>query len=568
MEHHAEPQLSPQPGGFWLRLLAGLTDLILIVAIVTAVAWLATRRGRYLPVELTVLVAGLVYTIACEGLTGQTIGKWLCGLIVTARDGKAPGVGRLLLRETIGKLLSFLPLGIGFLWCGVTRQKLAWHDSLAKTAVVRRPVPLGGWGRLAVALFVTVVLIFALDVPSWFSIYRDVIALRPPQPARWNFEQRDPKELTEARALSPSQQDADAAWLRDHATNPVDYTVARAHEHQVLVFGEQAHEKMEYLDLLNELIPQLYKRAGVTCVAMEVCLAEDNESLQQLVTAPQFDRELALQIARHQPWGVWGFKGYWDVFETVWRVNQSIPAGQKKMRIIGLDSPMDMQSVGMTIGEGENPSKQCPLWEKLRVARLFRTVPKLVARDIHMAGQIQREILNTGEHAVVWVGGEHAWACSQPVFRGHRVTRMGASLRQLYGDKLFFIRLHGFDIPASWVDRNYRGPDPAMGSTIEATMKQSGLTRVAFDTSQSPLGLLRDSAVFDYHFEPRLGLADIADGYVYMKPWRQLTECDWTPNYVTPAMFAANKPFYQTFGRKSGHRLDNAQAVNQFFQEK
>ena len=98
-------------------------------------------------------------------------------------------------------------------------------------------------------------------------------------------------------------------------------------------------------------------------------------------------------------------------------------------------------------------------------------------------------------------------------------------------------------------------------------MKQSGLAGVGFDTSGSPLGLLRDSGVFDYYFEPRLGLGDIADGYVYLKPWRQLKECDWTPNYVTPMMFAANKPFYQTFGRKSGRLLNDAQAVNQFFAE-
>jgi len=202
------------------------------------------------------------------------------------------------------------------------------------------------------------------------------------------------------------------------------------------------------------------------------------------------------------------------------------------------------------------------------VARLFRTLPKLIARDVRMARQIQREILASGEHAIVWVGGEHAWACPQQAFSGHRATRMGALLRQRYGDKLFFIRLHGDDFPVTWVDRNYHGSDPLMASTIEAIMKQSGLTGVGFDTADSPLGLLRDSATYDYHFEARLGLGDIADGYVYLKPWRQLTECDWTPNYVTPMMFTANKPFYRAFGRKSGRRLDDALAVNQLFQEK
>jgi hypothetical protein len=102
----------------------------------------------------------------------------------------------------------------------------------------------------------------------------------------------------------------------------------------VLVFGE-LHGTKDYLDFLNELLPVVYKRAGVTVLAMEVCLAEDNSELERLVTGATFDRDLALKLARHEPWGTWGFKEYWDVLETVWRLNQAIPPNQKRMRLIG-----------------------------------------------------------------------------------------------------------------------------------------------------------------------------------------------------------------------------------------
>lgn len=229
----------------------------------------------------------------------------------------------------------------------------------------------------------------------------------------------------EAGTLTAAQEEACAGWLRTNSASPLEYAVAKARQHPVLVFGE-VHEKKQALEFLNQLIPELHAQAGVRCVAMEVYLAEDNETIQKLVSAPHYDRELALRIARRQPWGVWGFKEYWDVLETVWRVNQTIPAGQKKMRLIGLDSTMDMRSVGI-IGLEDNPAKHCPPWEKLRVLRLPRLMPKVVGRDVRRAAQIQREILDRDERAVVWVGAQHAWACSQAVTSGGlRATRMGA----------------------------------------------------------------------------------------------------------------------------------------------
>jgi hypothetical protein len=390
--------------------------------------------------------------------------------------------------------------------------------------------------------------------------------MRPKTAGVLAFEQRDQNLLIETASLEQSELNSCSEWLREHAVDPVEYSVNKAQQHQVLVFGE-VHEKKEALAFLNDLIPELYHRAGVTTIAMEVCLAEDNDRLKHLVTAETFDRESALEIARHQPWGIWGFKGYWDVLETVWQLNRTIPAGQKKVLVVGLDAAMDMPSLGM-IGLEDNPAGNCPLWEKLRIVRLPRLLPKVGARDHRMARQIEREILEKGDRAIVWVGANHAWASPQAVRAGgFRVSRMGAMLRQRHGDSVFFVRLHSFDMSASFVDREYHGPKPSFRQTIEKTMRRSGLQVAAFDTATSPFGYLRDVASYDYHYEPRLGLQDIADGYLYLGSWKEYTPCDWLVGFLSPQMFVANKPYYQAFGRKAGKRLNNADEVNRFFKE-
>ena len=57
----------------------------------------------------------------------------------------------------------------------------------------------------------------------------------------------------------------------------------------------------------------MYHDAGVRCLALEVCTHEDNEIIEQLITASEYDQELALKIARNQPWQSWGGKEYWDI---------------------------------------------------------------------------------------------------------------------------------------------------------------------------------------------------------------------------------------------------------------
>lgn len=70
-------------------------------------------------------------------------GKRLLGLMVVREDAGRVGLGRSLAR-TLGKGMSMLTLGIGFVMAGVTPRKQALHDGIAKTLVVRRKA-YGSW---------------------------------------------------------------------------------------------------------------------------------------------------------------------------------------------------------------------------------------------------------------------------------------------------------------------------------------------------------------------------------------------------------------------------------------
>ena len=147
-----------RPAGFWRRLGAYLIDIIPI-ALLTAVpfylflgfdqTWEAYReeprdlqaRVQFLSernqIRDTAFLLWLIYSTAMEASPLQgTLGKRLAGIRVVGPDGGRLTLGRAISRN-LAKLLSYLPLGLGFLWVAFSKHKHAWHDTLAKTDVIR-----------------------------------------------------------------------------------------------------------------------------------------------------------------------------------------------------------------------------------------------------------------------------------------------------------------------------------------------------------------------------------------------------------------------------------------------
>ena len=102
--------------GFWIRFAAAFVDMI-FSGILLGFGWLVN--------------------IYLTGTEGYSIGKKIFGLKVITEKGKCPiGITDALIRETIGKLVSGIVFGAGFLVIGFSSKKQGWHDKIAKTYVV------------------------------------------------------------------------------------------------------------------------------------------------------------------------------------------------------------------------------------------------------------------------------------------------------------------------------------------------------------------------------------------------------------------------------------------------
>lgn len=133
------------------RLGAYLLDVLVLLTLVLAVGAAAVaagvNAGRFYRAHgleaflLVILIGGLAYFLIFLWLLarGQTPGKWLMDIrAVDKRDGSQPGLGRMLLRETLGKCVSGFFLGLGWFWAIWDRDAQAWHDKIARTVVLFR----------------------------------------------------------------------------------------------------------------------------------------------------------------------------------------------------------------------------------------------------------------------------------------------------------------------------------------------------------------------------------------------------------------------------------------------
>jgi uncharacterized RDD family membrane protein YckC len=542
------------PAGLCLRAAAFAIDVAVILLLTLAMVATARAVGRYVPAESLFILLWLAYATAMTAWRQGTLGKWALGLAVQTRRDQPPGLVRVLLRESVCKMLAALPLGAGLLWIALRKSKRGWHDYLAGTRVVRQPDAARRRAWLVPAIIVALVLVVAPPSIAWVRFYRQLAALTPKQVIVFSHAATQP---TDVRDLAPEQEAALLEWLNTHAQPPEDYTVAMAARHQVTLIGER-HNVRDNLLFLQRILPNLYHRAGVRCLAMEVLMAADNAALARLVAGAQFDRAQALALARHDVWKGWGAQEYWEVLEAVWRLNHDLPPDQPRMRLIGLDREWDLPScslAGFSVGDSDRPD---PFWERLRLVRVLTEVPLMLKRDELMALNLERAAFEAGDRTVVWAGSAHCYTDYAPsLWRNGRVVgqwcRMGAILKQRHGAQVCHLLLH---------DASAAG-GPALTRLIEKLQAQRGDQPCGFDVAGSPLGDL-DATGHAGSNAPDLRFADFAAGYIFLQPVARLKPCIWAPDYITPAMFLRHKPFYEA---QVGHRLHDAAEANAAFIE-
>ena len=131
---------------FWAHILDMVVLVLLFIVVMVVLGGMVAATGSsQSAVGAIVLFVFLTFCAYIAVLfsflaRGLTPGKYLAGeQVVEHLSGRNPGIGRMLLREIIGKWVSGLVFGLGYLWAIWDKDGQAWHDKIAGTIVVKRP---------------------------------------------------------------------------------------------------------------------------------------------------------------------------------------------------------------------------------------------------------------------------------------------------------------------------------------------------------------------------------------------------------------------------------------------
>lgn len=137
--------------GFWIRVVASLVDgvvlvilqviLSLLLGVVTAGVSTDINEQGLTALSLVYSLFGTIlsmsYYVFFTGYCGQTPGKMAVRVKVIRTDGHEISFGRSFFREILGKFVSSIILGIGYLMVAFDSQKQGLHDKIADTYVIK-----------------------------------------------------------------------------------------------------------------------------------------------------------------------------------------------------------------------------------------------------------------------------------------------------------------------------------------------------------------------------------------------------------------------------------------------
>ena len=311
--------------------------------------------------------------------------------------------------------------------------------------------------------------------------------------------------------------DKSIQYLSNNKMSPQEYIASKFATKEIILLSEE-HRVKENLELVKSLIPVLYKNEIYT-IGMEFGASENQKTLDSLILAPEYNEDLARKLMFNYNSG-WVFKGYTDLYKAAWSFNRTVSKSAKKFRILNLSYRYN--------------------WSSFSGYRTPEKIKKVFYKgntEVYRFGIVEKEIIAKGEKILILTGDIHAFTRYKfPVydFLGEDFVKLengyfGNLLYSKYPLKVYTILLHKpfMNLP----DTKPELISPGNGA-IEIIMQEMNNQPVGFDLVNSPLGKLRDDSYYSLGYK-NFTLADFYDGYVFLKPIKQLSGCEIDTAFLT-----------------------------------
>ncbi|MFP4376063.1 MAG: hypothetical protein ACLFP4_03380 [Spirochaetales bacterium] len=296
----------------------------------------------------------------------------------------------------------------------------------------------------------------------------------------------------------------------------------------IVLIGETGFVRQQ-LQFAANLIPELAE-AGINHFGFQYARIEDQQLVDELVSARNFDEELAERILFNYM-VILGYQEHVNVFRAAWQANRSRSEDEPPFRMVALGMTPDYTQINEQ-SDAEDPDV---------LARVFaQGVP-----DQAMAAAIREQIIEPGHKAAVYVEQEHAFAeFEQPLYAQNMEEagfpdqkRAGNILRDEYGDRVMSALIHS-PVRESRSQVGYGYP---VGGVLDAIIQElpEGRKDRGFFVGESPFADAPiQSDTLTEGLDTELTFEELTDAYITLVPISQYTPVTPIENFIDDSNIA------------------------------
>ena len=271
-------------------------------------------------------------------------------------------------------------------------------------------------------------------------------------------------------------------------------------QHYSLVFLGEHHRIKEHAEFVSHIIPILHEN-GINLLFSEFANNNDSKLIDSLITAQDFDYDLAKRIQFHNAWD-WGYKELVDIYYSAWKTNQNLKPNEDRFRIIGLENYQDSS---------------------------------ILDQEKYWAYLIDSISIKQNQKSIVYCGIHHAFTnYKQPyviddTLKGFVNSRVGNYLYRKYPSKVETIFLHA---PLNGINLNTL-VNPFGGKMDSLFFLYSRNSKpIGFSTNNLSQGNFSLKNTFYCIGYPDGSIHDLCQGYIIVKPICELNPVTAIPDFI------------------------------------
>ncbi|MBT3273100.1 MAG: hypothetical protein HN368_08110 [Spirochaetales bacterium] len=311
-------------------------------------------------------------------------------------------------------------------------------------------------------------------------------------------------------------------YVENNYKTPENYLVSMFQSRDIVFVGEMNQIKQQ-VETIENVIPLLYKN-GITNLAVEIALSEDQAAIDSLLSSNSYDPKAVEKILFNRM-VIWGFQEYADIFKKAWDLNRTLPEDSPPFRIIGLSVRQNWSMV-----ESEKDMRDPEI-----VSQVFATgIP-----DVVMADVIRKEIINKDEKGLIFVSSQHAYTAFEAkeytenaAESGLSDTRRGGNIiYDLIGNRSATVLMHG---PWPYKKAQLLSVFPADGvfDKLIDDLPEDRQSVGLLVTSPELIDIRAGRSDYSYEYDG-LKLSDMCDGYILLGPINEYEVVSPIADFIT-----------------------------------